>query len=357
MKSPRTLAALACFLLLTAPAAAAEFMFSAVVDGRRIEGRPLDWTDSVMTLLSRDGQLYEFDPRRAKEAKRTAPRFKGFDEQEMTRQLREEFDRRFDISTTQHYVVVHPRGERSGWTERFEQIYGAFVSYIRVRGFHVRRPDFPLVAVVFRNKQEYESHVRKSGAKLLPNSLGFYSHGTNRVCLYDITGGDPDQDWTENSSTIIHEATHQVAFNLGVHSRTSPPPYWVPEGLATLFEARGVWRPSGSDQRANRVNYGYLREFRRHATDKKPPFTLREFVASDQPFKRNTGAAYAQAWALSFYLSETRPRDYTRHLRATADRPVYSAFSAAERVAYFTDAFGEDLDVLQANFLRWVAKL
>ncbi|TWT85197.1 hypothetical protein Pla123a_00030 [Posidoniimonas polymericola] len=355
--SLRTLIALGCLTILAAPAAGADFMFSAVVDGARVEGRPLDWTDSVMTLLGRDGQLHEFDPRVVKDARRTAPKFRGYDEREMTQLLRDEFDKRFGISTTQHYIVVHPRGERSAWTERFEQIYGALVNCVRVRGFRVQQPQFPLVAVVFRNKVEYESHVRGSGAKLLPNSLGFYSHSTNRVCLYDITGGDPNQDWTENSSTIIHEATHQVAFNLGVHSRTSPPPYWIPEGLATLFEARGVWRPSGSDQRGDRVNYGYLSAFRRHATEKKPPFSLREFVASDQPFKRNTSAAYAQAWALSFYLSETRPREFAQHLQQTADRPVYSTFSAAERVSYFTEAFGSDLDVLQANFLQWVAKL
>ncbi len=355
--SLRYLIPLALLCLVPTPVRCAEFMFSALVDGRQIEGRPLDWTDSMMTLMGRDGYLHQFDPREAREAKKTAPRFQPYSEIEMRHRLREEFDSRFDFTSTPHYVVVHPQGQRTAWADRFEQIYAAFTNYVRVRGFPVQKQPFPLVAVVFRNQAEYNQHVKQSGAKLLPNSLGSYSHETNRVCLFDVTGGESGRDWSQNAATIIHEATHQAAFNLGVHSRTSPPPYWIPEGLATLFEARGVWKPSGADRRSDRANQAYLSDFRRYAKEDKPPFSLREFVASDAPFKRNTAAAYAQAWALSFYLSETQPRRYSRHLAETADRPVYSVFSAGERLAYFRDAFGEDLDVLEANFMRWVAKL
>ena len=46
---------------------------------------------------------------------------------------------------------------------------------------------------------------------------------------------------SENSATIIHEVTHQVAFNCGVHTRFNDVPRWVSEGLATMFEAKGVW--------------------------------------------------------------------------------------------------------------------
>lgn len=348
----------ALLIAATTPVApAADFMFAAMVEGRRIEGRPLDWTDSVMTLLARDGQLHEFNPRSATDAKRTAPRFQPYSKQELVDQLRVEFDGRYDFTTTRRYVVVHPRGERSAWADRFEKIYGAFANYIRVRGFLVRDPEFPLVAVVFRNKQEYDAHVRKSGAKVLPNSLGCYSHNTNRILLFDITGGNRDLDWSENAATIIHEATHQAAFNLGVHSRTAAPPYWIPEGLATLFETRGVWNPRSSDLQRDRINQDYLRDFRRFSKDDKPPFTVAEFIASDAPFRSNTQAAYAQAWTLSFYLSETQPRAFCKHLADTANRPVYSVFSTGERLGYFRDAFGDDLAVLEANFMRWVAKL
>ena len=60
------------------PASAAEFMFRARVDGRMLEGKPLNWTDQQMLLLGRDGRLYDFNPKLAKEAQKTSPRFFGY---------------------------------------------------------------------------------------------------------------------------------------------------------------------------------------------------------------------------------------------------------------------------------------
>lgn len=339
------------------PATAAEFMFSAKVDGKTIEGRPLDWNDSNMTLLGRDGQLHVFNPKKAKEARRTAPRFKGYSDSEMRARLYREFGDHYQFTSTGHYLVVHPRGEAGKWAGRFERIYNAFFSYVRVRGFRIREPEFPLVAVVFRNRGEYDGFVRRSKTKALPNTLGHYNHETNRVYLFDVTAENSGRDWSENAETIIHEVTHQMAFNLGVHSRPSPPPYWIPEGLATVFEPRGVWSPRGSDRREDRINQGRLRDFKHFAKDGKPPFALQTFVASDTPFRSNGAAAYAQAWALSFYLSETQPRAFCKHLAATADRPVYSMFSAGERVKLFKEAFGGDFAILEANFMHWIDAL
>lgn len=349
-----------CLLVVVSAAIyapAAEFMFRADVDGETIEGRPLDWNDHNMTLLGRDGHLHVFNPKKAKNAKRTAPRFKGYSDSEMRARLYREFGDRYQFTSTGHYLVVHPRGEAGLWAKRFEQIYKAFLSYVRVRGFQVREPEFPLVAVVFRNRGEYDSFVRRSKTKALPNTLGHYNHESNRVYLFDITAENSGRDWSENAETIIHEVTHQMAFNLGVHSRPSPPPYWIPEGLATVFEARGVWRPRGSDRREDRINQGRLRDFRHFAKDGDAPFSLKTFVASDTPFRSNGAAAYAQAWALSFYLSETQPRAFCQHLAATADRPVYSLFSAGERLKLFKEAFGSDLEILEANFMRWIEAL
>ena len=37
-------------------------------------------------------------------------------------------------------------------------------------------------------------------------------------------------------STIVHEATHQIAFNCGLHTRLSDCPRWFSEGIAMYFE-------------------------------------------------------------------------------------------------------------------------
>lgn len=345
---------LAC--LIPPPAAGADFMFRATVDGQTLEGRPLAWSKTRIELLGRDGRLHSFDARRAEDAAKTAPQFRGYSDAEMRRVLYREFGDGFDITSTGHYLVVHPAGEASVWADRFEQIYRALRGYVRVRGFPADEPPFPLVAVVLPNESQYRAFVRKSGTRLLPGALGHYDHKSNWVALYDRTA-NRSGDRQDNVDTIIHEATHQVAFNIGVHSRTADCPYWVAEGLAMLFEPRAVWDASGHDRLGDRINRGRLDDFRYFTKQGRPPFTLAEFAASDAPFKRNGAAAYAQAWALAFYLAETRPREYSRYLLTTANRRDFSAYPAKTRVNDFRNAFGADLEILTANWMRWMNDL
>ena len=47
-------------------------------------------------------------------------------------------------------------------------------------------------------------------------------------------------------STIVHEATHQIAFNCGLHTRLSDCPRWLSEGIAMyLFETPDLSSPKG----------------------------------------------------------------------------------------------------------------
>src|SRR3954453_20412239 len=89
-------------------AAAAEFMFRANVEGITLEGKPLTWNSQQMLLLGRDGKLYDFNPKLAKDAEQTSPTYAPYSAAEMKAALLQEFDSRFDISITRHYVVVHP---------------------------------------------------------------------------------------------------------------------------------------------------------------------------------------------------------------------------------------------------------
>src|SRR3990170_680485 len=145
-----------------ATASAAEFMFRARVDGQMLEGKQLSWSAEQMLLLGRDGRLYDFNPKLAKEAQKTSPRFFGYSSSEMKTELQQEFGKQFDVSTTRHYVVVHPQGERDQWANRFEDLYKRFEHYFRVRGFTLEEPPYPLVAVVFRNEADYRRHAEAS---------------------------------------------------------------------------------------------------------------------------------------------------------------------------------------------------
>ncbi|MEQ8848414.1 DUF1570 domain-containing protein [Botrimarina sp.] len=342
---------------IAAPAPAADFMFSAVVDGQTLEGRPLTWTDATMTLLARDGQLHYFAPGRARQAKRTSPTFRGYDTEQMRERLYEEFGSRFDFTSTGHYLVAHPRSERGVWAERFESMYRAFVRYFRVRGFDPVEPPYPLVAVVFGNRSEYQRYVEGSNSGAPTGALGHYEPRSNRVYLYDQSSAGGDDRWDETASTVVHEATHQTAYNVGVHTRFAEGPRWVSEGLATMFEARGVHDSLSYDRGESRINRGRLADYLHDVAPNQPLGTVATFISSDQAFERTPIPAYANAWALTFFLSETRPQQYAEYLALTAQRPLFSEYPPEERVADFRSVFGQDLELLDAQFVRYTQEL
>lgn len=331
----------------------AEFMMRTNVAGQTIEGEPLAWNDVQVLLMGRDGQLYDFDPTVATGSYKTAPRFYGYSSSEMKSLLRSEFDKRFDISTTQHYLIVHPAGERDQWAGRFEELYKRFTHYFRIRGFQTQEPPYPLVAIVFREKDEYYRHAAAGGTALQPNTLGHYEPRSNRVFLYDVTTDAPHVDWSTNASTIIHEATHQTAYNVGIHRRFTGAPRWLVEGLATMFEARGMWNSQYDRTQADRINVERLSEFRTYVATRRQAGALVQLLSSDRAFKSDPMGAYAEAWALSFYLSETRPRLYAKYLQKVADRPMFSDYSDAERMADFQDVFGNEMRMFEAKFLQF----
>jgi hypothetical protein len=343
--------------ILVSNVGAAEFMFRVRVDGQMLEGKPLSWSANHVQLLSRDGQLHELNPKHAKKGTKTSPRFFGYSQSEMKSVLQKEFGKAFDVSATRHYLVVHPQGERDQWANRFEDLYKRFEHYFRVRGFKLSEPPYPLVAVVFRDKAEYHRNAAARGASIPPEYLGHYELASNRVFLFDITSGSSGVDWSENASTIIHEATHQTAHNVGVHNRFAFPPRWVAEGLATMFEARGVWNRAYDNSQSDRINQGRLRDFHAYAATRRRPGALTELIASDDAFRGDMGGAYAEAWALSFYLCETQPRLYAAYLAKTADRPLFVDYTAAERMADFQDIFGNEMKMFETKFLRYMEEL
>jgi hypothetical protein len=185
--------------------------------------------------------------------------------------------------------------------------------------------------------------------------LGWYDRDSNRIVLYDMGGKADSAHWQETAAAIIHEATHQTAFNTGVHSRYTPPPLWVAEGLATLFEAPGVYDSRYHTQAGDRINRGRLAVFQKLVQPRHRHELIAAMVASDELFRISPNAAYAEAWALSYYLIETQPHKYAQYLARTAQRPPFREYTAAERTADFTAVFGSDWRMLEAQFLRHMA--
>lgn len=334
----------------------ASFMMFTQLGDKTIEGQPLQWSDSHMYLLGRDGQLHTFHPRAAQNSKKTSPVFRGYPSSEMQARLKEEFGRKFEITTTEHFAVVHPRGEQWGaWADRLEYLYRSFTHRMKARGFRLREPKVMLVAVVFLNQSEYYRHAANNGKPLSPGTLGHYDPKSNRIFLFDAPSSS-GEDWSVTARTIIHEATHQTAYNVGVHRRFAEQPRWLVEGLAMVFEARGMWDARSKSTLAKRVNYSRLAGFR-HYQSSRPTGMIKSLVSSDQLFRTNVGFAYAESWALSFFLCETQPEKYSRYLAKVASRRPFEEYPATQRMVDFMKVFGSDFESLESELGKFVEEL
>lgn len=349
--------AIAVLLLASSSRAAETGMIRLELAGSTLEGSPLHWTSEQALLLARDGHLWNFDPGQATGLERTSSRFRGYSQADMRGRLLAEFGRRFDVTGTGHFLVVHPAGQRDVWADRFEELYRSFVHYFAVRGFRPHAPAYPLVAIVLQDREQFLLYSLKAGVRLPGTALGYYSPASNRILTYDQRSGTGDSsNWKLTATTIIHEAAHQSAFNTGIHNRFAPQPRWLVEGLGMLFEAKGVYDSRRNPRRAQRVNLDRLAAFQQLA-EHRPQGSLAELISSDRRFQQDPDAAYAEAWALSFFLVETQPEKYFQFLEKTAKRESFVAYSNPQRLKDFMDAFGRDFIMLEAQLSRFINSL
>jgi hypothetical protein len=343
-------------LLCPSSALAGEPMVRFLLGGQPVEGSQLHWDDQFGAVLSRDGRWYNVEPKKIEGLRQVSNSFRPYSSADLRGMLQQEFGNGFEVTGDGHYLVVYPKGQRDAWAPRFEQLYRSFQQYFTARGWRPAAPQFPLIAVVFATQGEFQAYASREGSKLSPGTLGYYSPVSNRILLYDVTK-TTRHDWSLNAETIIHEAAHQTAFNTGVHNRFAQPSRWIVEGLGTMFEARGVWDSSKYKSQPDRINRYRFESFQRYAKTRRKAGALADIVSSDRIFNADPEAAYAEAWALTFFLSETDPRHYLDYLKKTATVPNFTQRRSPERLADFTSVFGTNLKLVEAKMLRFMQEL
>jgi hypothetical protein len=80
-------------------------------------------------------------------------------------------------------------------------------------------------------------------------------------------------------------------------------------------------------------------------------------IAVDDLFEADPVAAYAEAWALSFYLCETRPQLYAKYLELTGGRDNFTEYSPAQRLSDFRSVFGQDLRLIENQYLQYMSEV
>ena len=280
----------------------------------------------------------------------------------------------FGVHVTKHYVVCFDTSrDYAKWCAAlFERLHDAFGNFWTKAGLEIVDPQRPLVVVIFADRAAYEAHAARDLGAAADRVVGYYNLLSNRVTTFDLTGTDglPRPAGSPRAaaasqimaspaaaglvSTLVHEATHQMAFNCGMHRRLAPVPLWLSEGIATYFETpeldsdRG-WRGIGA------INRPRLDRF----LAAHRPGDIAAIVASDDRFRSADAPldAYAAAWALTRHLVDTRKRAFVDYVRLQAAKQPLAEDSPEERLRDFEAAFGESPAAIEADVVKAMARL
>ncbi len=327
------------------------------VKQRTLIGNPLIWDGSQMQLLRRDGRMTQVPVASHDDYKVLPEPFEPYSKTAMARGLQKEFGQKYKVSVTPSFVVVHPKGDYQTWAKPFEDLNVRFANYFHSRGARLKPSKFPMVAVVLRTRREFDRMLASyHKGSLSANTLGYYSPKSNRVITYDPYEGKR-KDWLMDTDTIVHEATHQTAFNRGIHSRYGASARWVSEGLACMFEAPGVNNSYVYTKQSDRVNMGRMRTMLRLIDNRSAKGSLERIVRDDRLFQSNPQLAYAYGWALTFFLAETKSKEYITFLTEDGKRENFSRYSRTDRVEQFAEAFGSDFENIEATMFNYLKRV
>jgi hypothetical protein len=332
--------------------------------------------DGGLLVLTPDGVLWTVPPEELIEHTKDDVPFAPYPREELSRRLMAELPAGFDTFETTHYLICYNTSKAyAQWCgSLFERLYLAFTNYWSRKGFELHDPQFPLVALVFADRESYIRYARKELGDAAESIIGYYNLRSNRMTMYDLTGvqalrrpsdrrGSPAEinqmlarpEAERTVATVIHEATHQIAFNCGLQTRYADIPLWVSEGIAVYFEtpdlrsARG-WRTIGA------VNAPRLAQFRQYLS-RRPSGSLGSLVADDARLRDSKQAAdaYAEAWALNYFLLLQRGKQYDAYLKMLSEKGPLLWDKPEARLQQFTDAFG-DLEQLDTEFVRFMGR-
>ncbi len=341
---------------LTVPSLAADESGTTVrikVGKKTTIGRVMELNNQRAILLRRDGRIVEF-PRKKIDDIKPVSGFKPYTSLALQNHYRGMFGSGYEVTRTRHYVVVHPPGMRSQWADPFDELYNRFQYYFSVRGFSMRPAEFPMIVVVFKTRGEFNRVARKDGVENPRSYAGYYSSESNWIVTYE--GSHQGGIW-ESNATLIHEALHQFAFNHGIHKRWANTPQWCAEGLAAMFEARGVNNAREFRRRVDKLNSVYMKGLVDAFNKGQVKGKLKYLVASDRLFDEDIPLAYAISWGLAFYLAETHSAEFNQYLQRTARRDRNANFTSSDRIADFAKSFGGDFVMLESHFSQFIKSL
>ncbi len=345
---------------------------------QQVEGRLIVAArDGGVMLQDRAGELWTIQPEEIVSRRSDEAPFEPFSAEELAGQILEGLPDGFRVHKTAHYLIVHSTGDAyARWCGLlFERLYTAFTNYWSRRRFELSEPEFPLVAIVFADFPSFQRYARAEAGEVPGTLIGYYNIKTNRMVMSDLTASSyrplagsrrttaarirqmlAQPDARENVATVVHEATHQISFNCGLLRRESDCPLWFGEGIAIYFETPDLQSTSGW-RGIGQVNQRRLARFRQYLAQ-RPADSIEQLVADDHRFRDPALVedAYAEAWALTYFLIRRHPDRFHQYARTLQAKPPGVIDDRQTRLRDFRQAFGDDLEALDRQFIRYILR-
>ena len=296
----------------------------------------------------------------------------------LEKKLLDEFGEGFAVRRAGDFIFVSDASPAYvDWCSRlFVSLNAGFQKFAEKHDLPVKDRAEPLVVVVFATRDAFVRYaaVETPSANMLS---AYYSMQTNRVALYDLTLTESGGQYADsrrkrltlaetreilsrpnaayNVATVVHEATHQIAFNRGLFLRTGPNELWTVEGLSLVFEtpsgrvAQNGWSYRSSFPTNERMKNLYLRIA-------NPSVALFRKVVEQDGFYQNIEASYAASWALFYYLYKRKPRQLFEYLKILAEKYPCALYPKEDRIKDFESVFGDDWEKLARDVDKFVRK-
>ncbi len=276
----------------------------------------------------------------------------------------------FAVLTTEHYLIFYQ--SRLAFAQDsarlLEDLYRGLTEFCRRHGLAVHDSEFPLVAVIFANEQDFRAHK-----KVDPEVQAYYEIFTNRIFFYE----DSERDRTEpkllalrKPQTVAHEGTHQILANIGVQPRLAAWPLWLVEGFTeycatpTRTKKGLAWDKIGA---INPLHMATLRELDDPLSSEllddaqraEAPAGPTRLVDSESLVTKMhlTPTDYSQAWALTYYLALRRAPEFVEYVKSMSRMPPLEPRTPESHLAEFRKYFGGDLGKLDRKAEDYIRKL
>lgn len=343
---------------------------------RQVLGEVLvEAVDGGILLQGADGRQWAIQPDEMENSRNVSEGLQPISIDEMEKLMLAELPGGFNALRTDHYLIMYNTTKAySQWTGNLlERLYKAHFAFWKKKGVTLVEPRFPLVAIIFDTKDSYREYASKELGDSVDAIIGYYHLQSNRITMFDLTGVEgllPSNAKVSRSvllnevmrqpgaertvATIVHEAFHQLAYNTGLQVRLADNPFWVSEGMAVYFESPDFNSSQGWST-IGKVNQYNLREFSNYLRQ-RPADSLVTLLSDDQRFRNSatSTAAYAEAWALNYYLLRRRSKEYAEYLTYLSKKPPLGQSDPKVRVEEFKKFFGDDLQKFDQQFLNYI---